>query len=240
MKTASNHIIRVIYLYFFIRLELSVSHGLKKKHGSVFSKIISVLQLLYNHYHRSPKAIRDLQRLAEAMKVKMMKPSKMNGTRWMPHLSRALTILLKDDTHSLYVHHFQDIIKNGYGGPICQGRAKKILAHLANQKTMHFMHFLLDVLEILSELSLEYQRDTCSLPDTLNALDQALMKLYALKIRPGKHLERFMKNTNDKLIFNGVQLVKSTLAKEKLVVKQNALVMSVIDHISGNTLCFII
>ena len=217
------------------RLELSVLDAIKKKNGDVFARIKKVLHLLYNHYSRSPKAVRELKNLAEAMQVKCLKPSKMNGTRWMPHFYRALTILLKKENYKLYITHFEDIIKDGTGGVSCLGRAKKILKFLKSKKLMHYMHFLLDVLEILSDLSLEFQQDEASLPDVVKALDHALTKLVALQQRPERHLESFISNTSDKLIFQGVQLTKSDVKMEKIVAKENALAVSVIDHISGNT-----
>ena len=217
------------------RLELSVLDALKKKNSDVFSKIKKVLHLLYNHYHRSPKALRELKSLAEAMQVKFLKPSKMNGTRWMPHLYRALTILLKDENYKLYTTHFEDIVNEGTGGASSLGRAKKILKFLKSQKLMHYMHFLLDVLEVLSDLSLEFQHDECSLPDVVKAFDHALTKMVGLQQRPGRHLDSFITNTSEQLVFQGVKLIKSDLKMEKMVAKENALALSVIDHISGNT-----
>ena len=102
------------------RLELSVLDALRKKYLDVFSKVKKVLQLMYNHYHRSPKACRELKSLAEAMQVKFMKPSKMNGTRWIPHLYRALGILLKKENYKLYCKHFENIIMSRSGGANCQ------------------------------------------------------------------------------------------------------------------------
>ena len=76
------------------RLELAVLDALKKKHFAVFGSIKSVLRLLYKHYHCSPKSLRELKSLAEAMDVKMLKPVSVDGIRWMPHFSRGLNILL--------------------------------------------------------------------------------------------------------------------------------------------------
>ena len=100
---------------------------------------------------------------------------------------------------------------------------------------MHYMHFLLDVLEVVSELSLEYQNDSTSLPDVFEALDVAMTKLIALKQRPGRHLESFIDGTGSQLTFHGVKLNKSDLKKEKIIEKENSLLLSVMDHISGNT-----
>lgn len=102
--------------------------------------------------------------MAEAMEVKVLRPANLEGTRWMPHLSRSLAVLLKNDTYRVFVTHFEDIVQGGKGSAEVQGRAKNIVKHLKCQKLLHYMYFIQDVLEVLSDLSLEFQRDTCSTP----------------------------------------------------------------------------
>ena len=43
----------------------------------------------------SSKALRELRELAEAMEIKVGKPTKASGTRWVPYLLRALAVLLR-------------------------------------------------------------------------------------------------------------------------------------------------
>ena len=49
-----------------------------------------MLQSIYKHYHYSPKALNELRELAEVMGEKIHKPGNLKGTRWVPHLHRAL------------------------------------------------------------------------------------------------------------------------------------------------------
>ena len=171
------------------RLELGVLDALKERESVIFSDIKAALLHLHKHYHDySAKALRELKNLADAMMTKMVRPANLDGTRWMPHLSRSLTILLKPETYRVFVTHFEDIVEGGKGSADVQGRAKNILKHLKSEKLMHFMHFLQDVLVILSDLSLQFQRDTCSIPDALESVETACLRLVALQQRPGEHL----------------------------------------------------
>ena len=56
--------------------------------------------------------------------TKMVRPAYLDGTRWMPHLSRYLTILLKPETYRVFVAHFEDIVEGGKGSADVQGKAK--------------------------------------------------------------------------------------------------------------------
>ena len=49
-----------------------------------------MLQGIWKHYNYSPKAVRELKELAESMQVRAYKAVKADGTRWVPHLKRAL------------------------------------------------------------------------------------------------------------------------------------------------------
>ena len=56
--------------------------------------------------------------------IKMVRPANLDGTGWIPDLSRSLTILLKPETYCVFVTHFEDIIEGGKDSANVQGRAK--------------------------------------------------------------------------------------------------------------------
>ena len=63
-------------------LELAFSDTLKSN-----EKMMSIKELLngcWKHYKYSPKALRELREMAEAMDIKVGKPTKASGTRWVP------------------------------------------------------------------------------------------------------------------------------------------------------------
>ena len=64
------------------------------------------------------------------MMTKMVRPANLDGTHWMPRLSRSLTILLKPETYRVFVTHFEDIVEGGKGSAEVQGKAKN---HKASQ-----------------------------------------------------------------------------------------------------------
>ena len=75
------------------RLELSVLDALKDEEQ--LKNVQEMFQGLYKHYRYSPKALRELKELAQLLDEKINKPVNLTGTRWLPHMSRALTVMLK-------------------------------------------------------------------------------------------------------------------------------------------------
>ena len=53
-----------------------------------------MLQVIWKHYKYSCKAFRELKGLAELMDERAYKAVKADGSRWIPHLERALNMLL--------------------------------------------------------------------------------------------------------------------------------------------------
>ena len=75
------------------RLELSVLDALKDEEQ--LKNVQEMLQGLYKHYHYSPKALRDFKEFAQLLDEKINKPVNLRGTRWLPHMNRALTVMIK-------------------------------------------------------------------------------------------------------------------------------------------------
>lgn len=116
-----------------------------------------------------------------------------------------------------------------------QSRAKLILKHLKEYDLLFYMHFLKDVLAVLSELSLQFQKDGCSLPDASEALETTCLQLVALQQRPGKSLNKFLEGVaheNDEYKFRDVKLKPPTLNADQFKRKQNILIESVLNHIN--------
>lgn len=57
--------------------------------------VYDVLQLIWKTYHYSPKSTRELQAVASELGVNVLKPTQVSGTRWLPHISRALNVFIK-------------------------------------------------------------------------------------------------------------------------------------------------
>jgi len=57
---------------------------------------MDILKGLYEQYHHSPNAWRELKDLADMFNQKVWKMTNLGGTRWLPHTERALRVLLKN------------------------------------------------------------------------------------------------------------------------------------------------
>lgn len=74
------------------RLELALQ-DLQKKCKSV-ECVYNVLHLIWKASHYSPKSVRTLKSIAEELDVNILKPSQVSGTRWLPHVTRALNVFV--------------------------------------------------------------------------------------------------------------------------------------------------
>lgn len=61
----------------------------------------------HRQYHYSPKALREWRDIADALEERELKPTNLHGTRWLPHLQKALTVLLKN--YTVIITHFDHI-----------------------------------------------------------------------------------------------------------------------------------
>lgn len=73
------------------KLKLAVVKCLEKYPD--FVKVRDTLRSLYQEYHYSAKALRELNELAEALDDQISKPTNVFGARWLPHLQTALQVL---------------------------------------------------------------------------------------------------------------------------------------------------
>ena len=85
LKTSLDYIIAVHCIAH--RLELGVSKSLQD-HPHL-KRLNDVLVFLYEQYHYSPKALRELRMLGEAFEEKVLKPTNLKGARWVPYIFKA-------------------------------------------------------------------------------------------------------------------------------------------------------
>ena len=70
------------------RLELSVLEYHALKNERQLANLPEMFQGLYKNYHYSPKE------LAQVLDEKINKPVNPRGTWWLPHIDRALTVMI--------------------------------------------------------------------------------------------------------------------------------------------------
>lgn len=100
LKQEISHIIKVHCIAH--RLELSFADTLSEVR--VLKDVKEMLQGIWKHYHYSAKAVREFKELAERLEVPAYKAVKADGTRWVPHLQRALNILLSKNFQVVVLH----------------------------------------------------------------------------------------------------------------------------------------
>ena len=201
------------------RLELA-ANGAIKNH-KIMKDVQDILQYLYKHYQYSPKALRELKQLGEALEEKVIKPTKLAGTRWLPHIFRALEVLCKN--YKVLLTHFEHIRQARTGSSEVQGRATFISKKLKSYKFLHNMYFIFDILKVLSVLSLKLQRDDLTLSQMFDCLSAAHLSLIELKTVDGQELSTFISTVDqDTSSYNGISLsgveLDETFANDKIAI----------------------
>ena len=186
------------------RLELSVLDALKDEEQ--LNNVQEMLQGLYKHYQYSPKALRELKELAQVLDEKINKPVNLRGTRWLPHISRALTVTMK--SFSVIYAHLENTISENTSSVEMRGRARKTLNVLSNFRNLLFIHLMLDVLAVLKALSLLFQRDNIVISAAKDGLYSTELQLRAMIARSGKNLLDFLDGVGDGNIYKGVTLTR--------------------------------
>ncbi|KAK0135633.1 Zinc finger protein 862 [Merluccius polli] len=129
-REAGRHIIPIHCMPH--RLELAIL-TIQKKEPKV-SVVYDLLHLIWKTYHYSPKSKRELYALGQELGVDICKPSSVKGTRWIPHVHRALKVLLRhglekdlvtdDGQYSVVLQHMEHLAVASTAE--VQGRAKMV------------------------------------------------------------------------------------------------------------------
>lgn len=143
------------------------------------------------------------------MDERAYKAVKADGSRWIPHLERALSVLLTKN-YKLIVMHFQHASEARDTSTEMQGRATKYAKNLTSYVFVKFLHFLLDVIQQISKVSLVFQRDDSTIAFVQEKINTLTASLDAFKMRPGQHLRSFEQSVGADFSFNGVILAKKT------------------------------
>ena len=186
------------------KLELAILDAFKDE--SILTELKDLLQGIYKHYHYSPKALRELNELAQVLELSVLKPVSLLGTRWTPHLHRGLKVFLHN--FAIIYTHFQNTAAQGNGASaVMQGRARKITTQMSDFKQVLFMHFMLDALDVVSHLSLVMQKDAVTLAEVKDSIERTRLSMQALVVRPGAKLSQFLEAVGDHgNHFKGVEL----------------------------------
>ncbi|XP_052282229.1 E3 SUMO-protein ligase KIAA1586-like [Dreissena polymorpha] len=87
-------------------LELSFKDAVKKASPGLYEKATTLLLGLYYLFRKSPKEKKGLLRTFEALGERQLLPTRIGGTRWLPHYMKAITIFLK--TYKVVRYHLEN------------------------------------------------------------------------------------------------------------------------------------
>ena len=143
------------------------------------------------------------------MNEKIIKPTRLQGTRWVPHMSKAAAALAR--CYKVIYTHFDHVSQAGPGQATAEvrGRATNLARKLRDFKVLRFLHYLLDLLEILARLSLNLQKIDVSTMDFLDYFETCSLELEILRQQSGEHLEAFLNEVqvdSDEVSYQDVQL----------------------------------
>ena len=197
------------------RLELALLE--MQKSCQLVNTIYDVLQLIWKTYHYSPKSMRELQSIGTELGINVLKPTQVSGTRWLPHISRALKVLVtpgKDGSgqYSAVVYHMDHLSTTSKNADI-KGRAKFVSEKMRSMKFAAFCHFLADMFAVIAKLSLKMQRNNLILPVAVSSIRETVANLESLKTChvPNGHLKRFLNMVEESEVADEVEFQGHTL-----------------------------
>ena len=142
----------------------SIAHKLelgfqdKIKDVKLFQDAKEMLQGIWKYYKYSCKAVGEIKELADMMGERAYKAVKADGSRWIPHLERALNVLLTKN-YNLVVTHFQHASQAKGSSAKMRGTATNCGKKLTRYLFVKFLHLLLDIVQQVSKVSLVFKRE---------------------------------------------------------------------------------
>lgn len=167
------------------------------KDNSALETINNILKKLYKHYHISPKSTRELKEVASILEEKNVRPTRIGGTRWLPHSAKATEALVNG--YRVLVTHFEEVKGAGQAASSknVYERAVYLSEQLKDYNVLCIVLHIQYVLNITSILSLNFQKQNGSCMDAIIAMETACLKLTELKQGPGSKLQEFLKDSYD-------------------------------------------
>ena len=187
---------------------------------------------IWKYYKYSCKAVRQIKELADMMGERAYKAVKADGSRWIPHLERALKVLLTKN-YKLVITHFQHASQAKESSAKMQGTATNCGKKLTRYLFVKFLHLLLDIVQQVSKVSLVFQREEGTIAlvqDKINALNASLE---ALKTRPGEHLRSFEGSVDADNRFNDIVLSKKDTDDTSFLTTRDTLIDLAKQYISS-------
>lgn len=94
------------------------------------------------------QALRELKEIAEALgQAKLWKPTNLEGTRWLPHIEKALNTLVNN--FQPVVAQMEHTVTDGGSSATMEGRAVQVTRILKDHRQLLYLHLYQDILAVL-------------------------------------------------------------------------------------------
>lgn len=140
-------------------LELAFRDVFKK--DKMYSQLSTLLLGLFYFYKNSSKQRKCLRECIKVLGINGTVPHKINSTRWLPHMKRAMENLFR--TFQAFLSQLQNA---SHVNPKAEGLARV----LCNLQILAFASILEDIVKPLGRLSLMFQRKDLTLADAKDAI----------------------------------------------------------------------
>lgn len=207
------------------RVELAVVMSLQ--HFEELNKLRETLQSLYKEYHYSPKALRELRELAEALEEKVSRPLNVLGARWLPHLESALKIIFNG--FKVLIMHSQNTKEGGVGSAGRQGRATFSVKFLTSMKGLLFTHLTWDM-EEAAQLSKVFQANFTTVTHVIAAVNNFKLRLLAMKKKNGQRLHHFLQQMEGNS-FSKITIVSGGNDLKEFEAKKQAVLDDILENV---------
>lgn len=165
----------------------------------------------------SPKRLRELKVVAEALEVKFVKILNVHRIRRVTSKVGTIKAIIRD-CKPVIVHLESSTQAKGADG----NKSKDILKKLKDFRFLKTLHFLCDYLTIFKELSLVFQKSNFLLSQTKVHVEKALKNLENLKSTPANYEENFLNEVSLSGIFQDIKL--SDISDKKFCIDKTNLI----------------
>ncbi|KAK7891788.1 hypothetical protein WMY93_023751 [Mugilogobius chulae] len=160
--------------------------------------------------------MRELRLIADALEEKVLKPSNLHGTRWLPYVHRAVKIVC--DSYPVLLAHFEDMAspeRHPKPSAAVLGRAKSVARYLKKFENVLFLHFMCDLLDHLGKLSKIFQKDNLTVDEAVESQETCVCNITALKLQMGPQMSQFYWSVTESDEYKGVPFDNPSLSTLK-------------------------
>ena len=130
--------------------------------------------------------------MGKELGLDVLKPIPVKGSRWLPHVSGVFIKPQKDGNicmsrdpaqYAAVLTHMEHLATTSTNSDV-KGRAKFIIKAMKTVSFVCFCHFLADLFEVLSKLSVQFERNELILPCAVSLLEETVSNITLLCKRP--------------------------------------------------------